>query len=121
MSTNWWMSGTFHIRSILKSYIDAYNSTVSKKLPGFVHVKVAGLLKKSGLFSSTILPSDDQIIEAFKTYITLHEDIKVEPIADEVEVNPISTRIDKLLSDLRDDEEIVIYRRNRSSCCCSWW
>jgi hypothetical protein len=133
MSPNWWMTGTFHIRNVLINYIDAYNSTASKKLPFFVHVKVAVALKAKGLFSSNTTPTDDQIIEAFKKYIILHEEEKVEPIInkieslisdlsdDKVKVDPVINKIESLLSDLRDDEEIIIYRRSRNSCCCGWW
>jgi len=68
----WWVKATGHVRGVLKPATDAHNAALaegSKKVTGTAALSVASALKKAGLLAEGMMPSDAQILAAFKSHL----------------------------------------------------
>jgi len=77
--TTWWIKRTQHVREILKPLIEEHNASAEKKLAGTAPVRVASMLKDAGLLSEEMQPSNGQIQQYFKTFLTSPPEAKKAP------------------------------------------
>jgi hypothetical protein len=75
----WWIKRTQYVREILKPLIDEHNASAEKKLAGTAPVRVASMLKDAGLLSEEMMPSDAQVQQYFKTFLTSPPEAKKAP------------------------------------------
>ena len=69
---SWWVKATAHVRAVLKPATDAHNAALTegaKKITGTAVMSVASALKKASLLADGLMPSDAQILEAFRNYV----------------------------------------------------
>jgi hypothetical protein len=107
---NWWVKSLNGIRAVIK----AQNTD---KLPGTIHLKVAKILKDSGKLSSTLRPSEADIIAAFNSFLSSTSAPNPTPLQTDMhEERSTLDVLHRLLSSLEDGDEVIISRRRRCSC-----
>lgn len=107
----WWVKRTCEVRYVLKDVIAAENTERKSRgenaLPAIVAVRVASMLRDAGKLTKDDMPSDDDILATWTSFLASPPETKPKPVkkSDSSETSATLTKEPKVKKVLTDDEK----------------
>jgi hypothetical protein len=105
----WWVKRTCEVRDHLKEVISEENSSRKsrgeKALPAVVAVRVTSMLRDAGKLTQDVMPSRDDILATWATFLSSPPDTKPKPVKKSDSSEPKPVKEPKVKKVLTDDEK----------------
>ncbi len=105
----WWVKRTCEVRDHLKEVISEENSSRKsrgeKALPAVVAVRVASMLRDAGKLTQDVMPSRDDILATWATFLSSPPETKPKPVKKSDSSEPKPVKEPKVKKVLTDDEK----------------